>query len=288
MKEDDSLEEDTLAYDPTSIRLDEREEMLLRNMQGKATVVDLGWFPEQNEDLQPEDEEPEIPDRVTLGCQAAACGCMSEIENMNDEAGYEKMLWNQEMTDHTFMLVPTEIHMIQSPTGRYPRFWGYICQYYPEAWTSIMCWKCRSKGKRPKQNYFECPSCGHKTNADRNGAINIAGRLITLTKSLHSVRGLGKWASAVNAARSARLKARRKKSRGKSLLSEKGPTSGSGESAAVHYAQASLLSSGDKVRKSDNDPAVESAMETLSVVGSDVPTSSQEKEARSSGGIPSQ
>ncbi|MDF1537835.1 MAG: zinc ribbon domain-containing protein, partial [Candidatus Thorarchaeota archaeon] len=48
-----------------------------------------------------------------------------------------------------------------------------------------------------KQNYFHCPSCGHKTNADRNGSINIAARLLTLTKSLHSVRGLGKWASSV-------------------------------------------------------------------------------------------
>ncbi|MCJ7818056.1 MAG: hypothetical protein MUP60_04335, partial [Candidatus Thorarchaeota archaeon] len=55
--------------------------------------------------------------------------------------------------------------------------------------------------------------------------------------SIGSMKGLGKWASAVDAARSARLKARKKKpsSRGKSLLSEKGPSSGSGESAAVHF-----------------------------------------------------
>ncbi|MFW9803784.1 MAG: zinc ribbon domain-containing protein, partial [Candidatus Thorarchaeota archaeon] len=63
----------------------------------------------------------------------------------------------------------------------------------PEAWTSIICWKCGSKGRRPKQNYFHCPSCGQKTNADRNGSINIAARMLTLTKSLHSVRGLGLW-----------------------------------------------------------------------------------------------
>ncbi|MDF1540670.1 MAG: zinc ribbon domain-containing protein, partial [Candidatus Thorarchaeota archaeon] len=67
----------------------------------------------------------------------------------------------------------------------------------PEAWTSIMCWKCGSKGKRLKQNYFHCPSCGHKTNADRNGSANIAARLLMLTKSLHSVRGLGLWTRAV-------------------------------------------------------------------------------------------
>ncbi|MHA1882773.1 MAG: zinc ribbon domain-containing protein, partial [Candidatus Thorarchaeota archaeon] len=59
----------------------------------------------------------------------------------------------------------------------------------PENWTSIICWKCGCKGKRPKQNYFHCPSCGQKINADRNGSINIAARLLTLTKSLHNVRG---------------------------------------------------------------------------------------------------
>jgi transposase len=152
-----------------------------------------------------------------------------------------------------------------------------------EAWTSIMCWKCGSKGKRPKQNYFHCPACGHKTNADRNGAINIAGRLITLTKLLHGVRGLGKWASAV--ARSTRLKARKKKpSKGKSLLSSKDQTSGLGESAAVHFVQRDLSSFSDESRLSDDDPAVVRTVETLTVAGSDVPAPRQEKEARTVGG----
>jgi len=160
----------------------------------------------------------------------------------------------------------------------------------PEAWTSIMCWKCGTKGTRPLQNYFKCPSCGHQTNADRNGAINIAGRLIMLTKSLHSVRGLGKWEYSVQTGKHSRLKARKKKkssSRGKSLLSKKESTSGSGESAAVHFVQSGLASFSDGTIKSDNDPAVASTMEKLSVAGSDAPTITQEKEARSSGGIPS-
>jgi len=38
---------------------------------------------------------------------------------------------------------------------------------------------------------------------------------------------------------------------------------------------------------SDNDPAVASTVENLSVAGSDEPAAVQEKEARSSGGIPS-
>jgi hypothetical protein len=38
----------------------------------------------------------------------------------------------------------------------------------------------------------------------------------------------------------------------------------------------------------DNDPAVARTVKTLSVAGSDMPASRQEKEARSVGGIPSQ
>ena len=170
--------------------------------------------------------------------------------------------------------------------GKDPRF-----RAVPEAWTSIMCWKCGSKGKRPKQNYFQCPSCGHKTNADRNGSINIAARMLTLTKSLHSVRGLGLWTRALYKTRRVRLKAQlkvsSKSSRGKSLLSKMEQSSSSGESAAVHHAQSSLLCFSDDARKGDNDPAVERTVETLSVAGSDAPTLEQEKEARSVGGIPS-
>ncbi len=159
-------------------------------------------------------------------------------------------------------------------------------QIVSEAWTSIMCWKCGRKGLRPKQNLFVCPTCGNKCNADMNGAINIAGRLITLTKSLHSVRGLGKWVSAV--ARSKRPKAQGKISQGKSLLSKKGPSSGPRESAAVHYAQTSLTSFSDGAGGSDDDPAVERTVEKLSVAGNDESASGQGKEARSVGGIPSQ
>ena len=58
-------------------------------------------------------------------------------------------------------------------------------------------------------------------------------------------------------------------------------------SAVVHFVQSDLVSFSDETGESDNDPAVASTVETLSVVGSDEPTSTQEKEARSSGGIPS-
>jgi IS605 OrfB family transposase len=160
----------------------------------------------------------------------------------------------------------------------------------PENWTSIMCWKCGHKGHRPKQNYFVCDTCGHRTNADRNGAINIAGRLITLTKSLHSVRGLGKWADSVQqAGKRSRLKTRGKtrSSRRRSLLSSKGQVSDLGESAAFHSAQTSLLDFGDGIKKSDQDPAVVKDAETLAVAGNDTTRAQQEKEARTVGGIPS-
>jgi IS605 OrfB family transposase len=62
----------------------------------------------------------------------------------------------------------------------------------PEQWTSIMCWKCGRKGDRPKQSLFVC-TCGFRTNADRNGSLNIARRLIKLIPSLQNENGLGRW-----------------------------------------------------------------------------------------------
>ena len=120
----------------------------------------------------------------------------------------------------------------------------------------------------------------------------ILVRVHILLPTLNTMKGLGMWTRALDKARRARLKARKKSSKksskGKSLLSNKEQTSSSGESAAVHFTQSSLLSFGDKIMMSDNDPAVVRTVEKLSVVGSDAPTSVQEKEARSSGGIPSQ
>ena len=120
----------------------------------------------------------------------------------------------------------------------------------------------------------------------------ILVRVHILLSTLNTMKGLGLWTRSVvrgTTNRRARLKARKKKpsSKGKSLLSNKEPASGSGESAAVHFTQSSLLSFGDKVMMSDNDPAVVRTVETLSVVGCDALTLKQEKEARTSGGIPS-
>jgi len=165
---------------------------------------------------------------------------------------------------------------------------GSRFQVVPESWTSIICWKCGRKGVRPKQNLFICPTCGNKCNADMNGAINIAGRLIMLTSSLHGVGGRGKWMDAVHRAKNPRPKARGKSSHGKSLLSKRDASSDPRESAVVHIAQMSLLSFSDETEKSDNDPAVVRTMEILSVAEGDVSAVVQEKEARSAGGTLSQ
>ena len=106
------------------------------------------------------------------------------------------------------------------------------------------------------------------------------------------MRGLGLWTRALNKAPRVRPKAQRrisnKSSIGKSLLSKKESSSGSGESAAVHLAQSSLSDFGDKIILGDNDPAVGRTVEILTVAGIDGPAQRQEKEARSIGGIRSQ
>jgi hypothetical protein len=99
------------------------------------------------------------------------------------------------------------------------------------------------------------------------------------------------WTRALDKVRCARLKPQKRISKrssgGGSLLSKKEQTSGFGESAAVHYVQLDLTSFSDEPSERDNDPAVVRTMETLSVAGSDALAHRQEKEARSSGGIPS-
>jgi len=105
------------------------------------------------------------------------------------------------------------------------------------------------------------------------------------------MKELDLWTRVLDKAQRARPKAwkksSKKSSKGKSLLSTRELTSGSGESAAVHHAQMSLLSFSDDAGRGDDDPAVVRTVETLSVTGSDAPVSVQEKETRSVGGIPS-
>ncbi len=101
------------------------------------------------------------------------------------------------------------------------------------------------------------------------------------------MKELGLWTRALKRGRGAQPKARRKFSRGKSLLSKKELTSGSGESAAVHFIQSDLISFSDAASESDDDPAVVRIVETLTMAGSDASALTKEKEARSSGGIPS-
>jgi IS605 OrfB family transposase len=63
-----------------------------------------------------------------------------------------------------------------------------------EWWTSKTCHKCGNIGMRPKQSLFICHTCGYRTNADKNGAVNIARRLIMLIPHLRDEnQGLGRW-----------------------------------------------------------------------------------------------
>jgi transposase len=154
----------------------------------------------------------------------------------------------------------------------------------PETWTSIKCWKCGRTGIRSKQSLFVC-SCGFKTNADRNGSLNIARRLIKLIPFLQDENGLGRW---LLPEKVPAPKTRRKSlSKRESSLSVIESLSDSGESAAVHFVQRDLASFGDETSESDHDSAVVRTVEVLSVTGSDTPVGKQKKEVRSSGGIPS-
>ncbi len=129
----------------------------------------------------------------------------------------------------------------------------------PEQWTSIMCHKCGHKGQRPRQNLFICTTCGLKTNADLNGALNIGKRLIMLIPSLRDENGLGMWLTPRDRAI---LKARRKtrSSQGKSELPQRTPAS-KGESVADCYDHMTLESS-----MNSEDPAMANAVGTPTAI----------------------
>ena len=58
----------------------------------------------------------------------------------------------------------------------------FVC----EAYTSQRCSKCGEINKDSRKGErFECVSCGHKNQADLNGAVNI-GSLVGLLSSSHS------------------------------------------------------------------------------------------------------
>lgn len=137
-----------------------------------------------------------------------------------------------------------------------------------EGRTSITCSKCGHRGIRPKQNLFICHTCGHRANADKNAAINIARRMIRLTPKLRDEhRGLGRWIYSKRKPSSKAARSGKRPSKRKSQLSERPPALSEGESAVVHFVQQDLCNYGDRIVKSDEDPAVEKAAEISSVVG---------------------
>jgi len=145
----------------------------------------------------------------------------------------------------------------------------------PEQWISIMCHKCGHKGQRPRQNLFICNTCGLKSNADLNGALNIGKRLIMLIPSLRDENGLGMWLIPRDRVI---LKARRKKSssQGKSALPQRTPAS-KGEPVADYDDQTTLTKSTARSK----DPAMVNAVETPSTI---TPTGEGESMQRTEAG----
>jgi IS605 OrfB family transposase len=129
-----------------------------------------------------------------------------------------------------------------------------------EYWTSVTCHKCGNRGIRPKQSLFICHTCGYRSNADKNGAINIARRLITLIPSLRDEKGLGRWLLP-HEKKGLSLKTwRSSRSKGKSSRSQSRPDS-QVASVAECRTQTSLTEFADTT-----DPAMERTVERPSAV----------------------
>ncbi|MHA2169104.1 MAG: zinc ribbon domain-containing protein [Candidatus Kariarchaeaceae archaeon] len=148
-----------------------------------------------------------------------------------------------------------------------------------ESWTSIMCWKCNTKGKRPKQSNFKCvnTNCLWRGNADFNCAVNIAKRIVKKWKLTHKnhigIRGLGRYLPVVSvnktdARKSVRYppnaQSRKRKNR-PSLKLNSGNVSKVPQNGKKH-------TSADQLNLHDffdrNDPLVEKDMEILTPMNS--------------------
>ncbi len=128
-----------------------------------------------------------------------------------------------------------------------------------EYWTSKTCHKCGHIGIRPKQSLFICHTCGYRDNADKNGAINIARRLIKLIPRLRDeTNGLGGWLLPREKERYPPKTWRSSRSKGKSSSSSKLSAS-RGRSVVECHIQAALESFDDTT-----DPAMEKTVETSS------------------------
>ncbi|MHA2254261.1 MAG: zinc ribbon domain-containing protein [Candidatus Kariarchaeaceae archaeon] len=127
-----------------------------------------------------------------------------------------------------------------------------------ERWTSKNCWKCNNKGQRPRQSYFICinPDCLWRSDADLNGAINIAKKLVKEFKltnpSFWGVRGLGRYLPVASSFKpGARQSKNLPKAHSIGVRSPVHSLKGNGHAGADHIGQSSLIDWYDR-----NDPPV--------------------------------
>ena len=136
-----------------------KSESVLESLGAEFTVIDLNWSPEEEPDWVPEDEEEtedaeaedeeeredaEVeeeseledervqmdPNQVLL--HTLATMSMSAIEDLDHDEPFEKVQWDEELTQRNLCIVPTQVHPIATGTGMYLRFWGYLCEFDPE------------------------------------------------------------------------------------------------------------------------------------------------------------
>lgn len=106
-----------------------KDENLRRKMLlDRLPVVDLDW----DLSLYESSEEPQEMEPEQARWQIFVYQCMKALRKVDVEADYEKMKWNEELVGRWLLLIPTSIYEILGPIGLYPRFWGFLCEYFPE------------------------------------------------------------------------------------------------------------------------------------------------------------
>jgi hypothetical protein len=120
-------------------------ESVFETLGVEFTVINLNWSPEEEPDWYPDDEEEiddaeedepedkrEQMDPYQVLLHTLATMSMSTIEGLDHDEPFEKVQWDEELTQRNLCIVPTQIHPIATGSGMYLRFWGYLCEFDPE------------------------------------------------------------------------------------------------------------------------------------------------------------
>jgi hypothetical protein len=80
-------------------------------------------------DMDAQDEKMDSQLAWMLGITIFSFQAIRDYDDTNE---YEPRQWAMDLTEKRLCIVPTQIHIVEEGSARFPRFWGYLVQFIPE------------------------------------------------------------------------------------------------------------------------------------------------------------